>query len=277
MEIVLTPAARARSISMVRDMFLDTADMNYVGARTAFFDARDYDFWWLTLHAVEKYLKAALLMNGGKIDNAGHDLPELLARLQRLDARLEPPPFVRPRIAGSRRAFEFREDQFIGNLNIFGSATNRYAVYSYVISDVDLHHADHLVYWARRHARVFRQTIGGEDIDWIHELAESPTLWVHHSGAPLEKLVGLPPHSVQRRAVTRANVAFFPKMRHRPAARGALIHNGSIFNCIQMLKNSSPGSADRVDAQTVLTWVLDEIPLPRIEKTEIRDLLAAHP
>lgn len=36
--------------------------MNYVGARAAFFERRDYDFWWLTLHAVEKYLKATLLL-----------------------------------------------------------------------------------------------------------------------------------------------------------------------------------------------------------------------
>lgn len=40
---------------------MNTADMNYVGARGAFFERRDYDSWWLTLHAFEIYLDSRVL------------------------------------------------------------------------------------------------------------------------------------------------------------------------------------------------------------------------
>ncbi len=264
----------ARRIQIAREMFLDTADMNYTGARSAFLECRDYDFWWLSLHAVEKYLKAALLVNGASIKGASHDIEELLHRLKLLDRRLQPPPFIRPKIAGRPRIFELADDGFIRNLNVIGSATNRYAAYSYVISPVDLHRVDHLVFWARRHARPLRQKLAGRDLDWIAELYGSPQVWRHHYGAPLEKLVDSPKGMSARRALVKANVAFFPDHRHRPIPRRALAHNGILFRHIQMFKDSSPGEDRHRVAKDVLLWALQEIPLPKNEVRHIQKILA---
>ncbi len=259
-------------------MFLNTADMNYVGARAAFFERREHDFWWLTLHAVEKYLKAALLMNGQTANEPNHNLMTLTARLRKLDSRLVLPAFTRPALAGAEKMFDFHNADFVKWLNIYGSAPNRYATYSYVISDLDLFRADHLIYWARRHVRLLRQTLpDGQVIDWVKELAESPSLWRDHSGAPLERLADQPGHSSAKRSFVRANVAFFPNKRHRPVNRGGGFTNGGIFNVIQNLKNSVPGSPDREEMRQVLTWVLEHIFLPKVEVAEIRKIMDDHP
>lgn len=260
-------------------MFLNTADMNYIGARAAFFEGRDYDFWWLTLHAVEKYLKAAILMNGGTANQSSHNLVTLLKRVQGIDSRLEPPAFVRPRLTRVEVLFDRLNEEFIHCLNVYGSAANRYGVYSYVISDIDIFRADQLIYWARRHARVFHQTLpGGEEIDWVDELKNNPRLWRHHSGAPLERLADLPRSHQAKRSFVRANVAFFPERRHKGLApRGGLAHNAPIFHCIEALKNSAPKSTEREEAREILEWIIGHIHLPKAEVIEIESLLAAHP
>ncbi len=275
----MTIGVDARKITLVREMFLNTADMNYVGARAAFFERRDHDFWWLTLHAVEKYLKAALLINGGTANQPNHNLETLLGRLQAIDSRLVPPPFTPPSLARQRGWFDHVNDSFLTSLNIYGSATNRYGAYSYVISDLDIFRADHLVYWARRHARSFRQTIPGScDIDWIAELAVSPRLWRHHSGAPLERLADLARFDQAKRSFVRGNVAFFPERKHRPLEpRGGLAHNAPIYHCIEALKTSATGTPERSGAREVLQWIIDHIHLPKIEVAEIKALLTAHP
>lgn len=174
--------------------------------------------------------------------------------------------------------YDFHNADFVKWLNIYGSAPNRYATYSYVISDLDLFRADHLVYWARRHVRVLKQTLlDGRVIDWVDELANSPSLWRDHSGGPLEVLADQPGHSSAKRSFVRANVAFFPKRKHVPVNRGGGFSNGSIFNVIQNLKNSEPGSEDREEMQEVLSWVLSHIYLPKEEVLEIRSIMAAHP
>jgi hypothetical protein len=269
----------AQKLDIIREMFIDTADMNYIGTRAAFLERRDHDFWWLTLHAVEKYVKAALLINGATVNQSNHNLLTLLKRLQAIDRRAVPPPFVRPALASGVGWFDGLNEDFIKSLNVFGSSANRYGAYSYVISDLDIFRADHLVYWARRHARTFQQALpSGEEIDWIEELANNPRLWRHHSEAPLERLADMPRFNHAKRSLFRGNFAFFPERRHRPLEhRGGLAHNAPIFLCIEALKASAAGSAERAEAREVIEWIRDHIFLPGEEIREIGSLLAAHP
>lgn len=47
--------------SIINELFIATADDNYVLAR---WQHLNVDFFWLAVHALEKYLKAVLLLNG---------------------------------------------------------------------------------------------------------------------------------------------------------------------------------------------------------------------
>lgn len=263
---------------MIHTMFIHTADQNYIGARSAFFERRDYDFWWLTLHAVEKYLKAAILLNGHPAKQPNHNLTTLLNRIRSIDARLTLPDFIRPKLAGDVGAFE-ENRPFVRRLNSYGNPANRYASYSYVLSDVDIFQADHLVYWARRHARVLQQTLtDGSRIDWVAELASNPGLWVLHDGSPLEKIANGSLSSAAAKPLVRGNVAFFPNRRHQPLRRrGTRILNGPFYNMLSALRDSAVGSEERAEMRATLEWAVENIYMPKADLERVKELLLANP
>jgi hypothetical protein len=154
-------AAEVWQADIVRQMFVHTADDNYIGARHAYFEHRDRDFWWLTLHASEKYLKAILLLNGRSAKDFGHEIRPLLDAVQSLDGRLVPPPFERPHWLGPRGLFDDVHDDFAWALDSYGHPHSRYGTYSYVLARDDLLKADHFVYWCRRFTRPLRQSVPG--------------------------------------------------------------------------------------------------------------------
>ncbi|GEM_PF-2983598 len=49
---------------IIKELFLKTADQTYVVARWRFLNRLYLDFYWNAVHALEKHLKAVLLMNG---------------------------------------------------------------------------------------------------------------------------------------------------------------------------------------------------------------------
>ena len=79
--------------SIVQELFIKTADENYVTARFCFAHELNVDFFWNAVHGLEKYLKAALLLSGrsGKdFTVAGtrrlfnHNIAELFAEVRPL-------------------------------------------------------------------------------------------------------------------------------------------------------------------------------------------------
>src|SRR3546814_205669 len=77
-------------------MFVDTADKNYILARLAFINKFDLDFFWLVLHAFEKYCKAILLLNGKSSIGYSHKIIKLLHDVRALDSRISFQDFDRP-------------------------------------------------------------------------------------------------------------------------------------------------------------------------------------
>jgi hypothetical protein len=75
-EMAMAHAARFYTNDIARRMLFDTADLNCTGARSAYFEDRNWDFWWSILYATEKCL---LLMNGQSAKSGGNDLVKLLA------------------------------------------------------------------------------------------------------------------------------------------------------------------------------------------------------
>ena len=69
----------AEKHSIINELFIATADDNYVLSRWCFHQHLNVDFFWLAVHSVEKYLKAALLLNGESAKKYGHDIVKLYA------------------------------------------------------------------------------------------------------------------------------------------------------------------------------------------------------
>ena len=52
------PQHYAAKHSIIKELFIATADDNYINARWCFHENLNVDFFWLAVHCLEKYLKA---------------------------------------------------------------------------------------------------------------------------------------------------------------------------------------------------------------------------
>ena len=84
----------------VSRMFLATADQNYIIARWAALNDLYLDFFWMGLHAVEKYLKAILLFNGESAICYGHNIERLSRAVLGLHRMLSWGQFQKPNVIG---------------------------------------------------------------------------------------------------------------------------------------------------------------------------------
>lgn len=256
-------------------MFFATADGNYLGARHAFFSRRIWDFWWQTLHAVEKYLKTTLLVNGRPAKEGAHDVIDLFGQVAMIDTRLVPPAFIAPPGVGDAW-WDYPDDVFLRRLNEFGSASNRYGTSGYTIHTHDLWRADQLIYWARRYARPVTQLVDGAPLDWVDELAKSPAHWRTYRGS-VEEVANGPIRSPARQSLVRLNYSFFPKTRHRLKGWTSGGHDGPFVDWADRLKASNANSHERADARAVIVWALENIRFQKDDRVELTELLKRHP
>ena len=145
--------------SIVNDLFIKTADENYVTARFCFAYGLDVDFFWVAVHALEKYLKAALLLNGkscknhivsGKPKSYGHNIIDLYAAVQPLAPELITAKLIDTAAMYPTRWFDESTGRFIVRLYDMGNEHNRYQLSGYVRQPENLFKLDQVVFAVRR-------------------------------------------------------------------------------------------------------------------------------
>ena len=136
--------------SIVDELFIKTADDNYVTARWCFTYSLNVDFFWLAVHALEKYLKAALLLNGRSSKKYAHDIIKLYANVRPLAPELLPAKLTCPPEIASADWHDEPTETFIAQLLRFGQADNRYQLYGYISRREDVFKLDQVVFAVRR-------------------------------------------------------------------------------------------------------------------------------
>jgi HEPN domain-containing protein len=144
------PAHYAEKHSIIKELFVNTADDNYIVARMCFHANLDVDFFWLAVHCLEKYLKAVLLHNGRSAKPYRHDIVKLYNAVRPLAPELLPEALVRPDGMPSNLWREETAANFIQRLYRDGQADNRYQLYGYVRRAEDLWKFDSVVFNVRR-------------------------------------------------------------------------------------------------------------------------------
>lgn len=134
---------------LVRRMFRDTADQNYIAARWCFLNGLNVDFYWLALHSIEKYLKTILLLNG-KAAGHGHDIVKLYSEILPLTSGLLLENFRRPPTHDVNWWHEDLPDTFIHRLNNEGHSENRYATFGSRRWYDDIFKVDQIIFALRR-------------------------------------------------------------------------------------------------------------------------------
>jgi hypothetical protein len=123
--------------NLVQDLFVRTADENYITARWCVFNHLHIDFFWLGVHALEKYMKAVLLLNGFssvKDPNSkkyGHNIIRLYAKVKNLAQELLPNLLEKPQNLNIHNWVTLPAEKFIQRLYRYGNPDNRYLIYGF--------------------------------------------------------------------------------------------------------------------------------------------------
>lgn len=272
--------------NVVTQMFVDTADQNYLIARWAYHRGMFIDFFWNAVHALEKYFKASLLLNGrsGKSNSAGkpygHDLEMLFEEVSSYAGDLFPAKLEQPKQLGVPHWREETPVEFVARLNELGNANNRYNVFGYVQRWEDLHHLDQMVHAARRIA--FKLDAGpfigkGPFPDsapkTVRELLErDPGYSPRGATSRLHKLLGTKGDDELRDAGLKLNFVFAPEGHDhdRGGVRVGISSSVSVLvqRIVRIAKNKGASPADR-DAADLADWVIGNIWLPGPVKDQL--------
>lgn len=136
--------------NLVTRLFVDIADQDYVLARFSFQKRFYHAFFWNAAQAVEKYLKACLLLNGGSARGYGHDLQRLYSAVEAIAGEFLPTVLEEPNLLIYETTPSYPPRRYLDKLEKFGGPDGRYNIFGYAAQTSDLVLLDRLVWSIRR-------------------------------------------------------------------------------------------------------------------------------
>ena len=189
-EIELVDAERGQ---IVRELFVNTADDNYITARWCFVEGLNVDYFWLAVHTLEKYMKAALLLNGQSSRPFGHDIVALYEHVKSFASDLLPSNLERPDGLGIDHWRDETPEAFAHRLYRNGNADNRYQIFGFVQHREDLFKLDLMVFALRRLCvpldsyYLGKRRPGTKNLTHRDVLTNQPKWWIVSLAGKLEK------------------------------------------------------------------------------------------
>lgn len=161
----MTPDTNIYIRSSIWRMFRDAADEDYLIARMTARAGLQFQYCWSSQQAIEKYLKAILLLNGQKI-NFNHDLLSMFGAVLEMTGDLIPivlcPPNGFPRDVRLFHSPLFEPScAYISRVEKLGNPGNRYRSDSIVLDFGDLNKLDHMCFMLRRVAFPLDMLVSG--------------------------------------------------------------------------------------------------------------------
>lgn len=287
----------AYKTSIVKRLFIDTADDNYIVARWCYFHALNVDFSWMAVHCLEKYLKAALLLNGhsaiGFTDSSrkkhkfGHDIVLLYERVCTFASDMLPTMLVKPNGVDSRMWLAESVDAYLRRLYRDGNAHNRYQLTGFAQHPGEVFKLDAMVFAIRRiclklDAYVFPKHTREEakrqnpeaklDFSEREMLTKNPDHWNRIGGKLSDALDGKRGEDVKQTALHQ-NFAFC-KAGEEPGEiqfRSASSNSVLWMDIIRPLREGNSKQKDL--ARKLGRWTIDNVQLPPEFGDEIKNAM----
>lgn len=253
----------AEKHSIINELFIATADDNYVLARWCFHQHLDVDFFWLAVHALEKYLKAVLLLNGKSAKSYSHDIMKLYASVTQLAPELLPAALVKPEDHMPDPLWHVEKAaDFIARLHRDGQADNRYQLWK----------LDQVVFNVRRMCRPLEAYELGKPHDGAANLSNRDTLGKYPQrwrlNSRLEETMSGKRGEELTRAVLTWNFPFAPAdCKHPPVSYTSSAQNPVLVRRLYDPLEAGPEHFSHNDG--VWKWVKDNIQLPKTLTAEI--------
>lgn len=249
-------------------LFYEAAETDYIAARWAARSNLEYQFYWMSQQALEKMLKACLLLHGVSVKDFSHDLIPMVEKLCATVGRLLPSVVFLPPCFSLER---FRNHQpaepliqFAERIYREGHPNNRYRYYSSSQRTFDLHKLDEVFFLLRR-------------------ICFPTSITVDQLSLPLSKLIEEEPNfqilghfrclSNKNRRGYRETYSAYAWLNysfcHESAfsKRRVLTGWGSINSPIFMALQPE------TSARESLNWILDHVKFSKKDQTEITALL----
>ena len=266
--------------AIVREMFIDTADDNYIVARWCAIEGVNTDFLWLSVHALEKYMKAALLLNEKAKKIRSHDIKILYPMIVELASDLLPSgPLRRPDNLNDIRWHDEDAEAFIMRIHRDGDENSRYRVSGYAIHPDYLHKLDKMVFSIRRLCKPLDAYVLGQkapdlpDYSNREELAHSPADWKLGAGR-MESVIEGKCGTSLRNVLLNCNIPFAPDdFVHTPIPGWSSSLNVALTRYVfEPLREESSGDR-RQCAKDIGQWVCDNIILGGTVLGELKEAL----
>ncbi|MCQ1839164.1 HEPN domain-containing protein [Neorhizobium galegae] len=254
----------------VEQAFTMPADQNYLLARIAFSRSLIFDGYWAAAQATEKYLKAALLLNGfDALDT--HELVGLFDKLKlKVPLAIIPDEFLRFPNSETLQEVGFSWGSnsiryFVSHLGVYGSPDNRYARNGYQFDFYVLPKLDQLIYFLRRNCRTL-----SADNPAHKDIAN----WKLGAAMPLET------HTVKKEWAAEKDNQLVDDFLTGNAIWQSIISGGGVEVGLQpmmALQQSAYGAAvlslecSRKDKIEFNKWLLSNVRLNKRDKASIRN------
>jgi HEPN domain-containing protein len=273
---------RAMQNSIINDLFTRTADENYITARWCADNGMRTDFFWLGVHALEKYMKAVLLANGEAADKQGHKIVEIHDEISTFAGDLLPADLEKPADLNIPHWRKQTLRSFLEHLYDNGNADNRYLIFGYAQHFEDVHKLDQAVF-------AYRRLICALDDRVIPDRVPNAPTFTHRnqlkgnprhfrsigSSLPLDRLIRSKEESPLRHTALNLNFSFAPDdYPHTSMAATSASHNPVLFRRIfEPLKSTDIKTAEH--GMKIATWTLKNIKLPLDVKRDIEKAMVA--
>ena len=264
------------------NMFVDSADQNYVVSRWCFQNNLSLDFLWNATHCLEKMMKAVLLLNGLSAKRAGsnqptygHNLALLYPQILSLTGELLPDKLEKPKEIDMPWRIETSE-KFIERISMNGDANNRYQMYGHSLEREDLYKFDRMVFAIRRlccplDKYLFGSIRNGEpSITFRQQLKKQKKFMPRMVGSRWKKLTDVKARNDLRHAALNHNFMFAPDYDHRDLRCGSSRLNSVLGR--RLLRPDEQGVSGKRAEETaeLIEWVIENIYLPGSVKNDLK-------
>jgi hypothetical protein len=258
---------------LVSELYIKTADENYVAARWCFANGLDTDFFWLAAHCMEKYLKAALLLNELPAKTYSHDIERLYADVHPLAPELLPTTLTVPEhlATGIFMLGDEPVEKFVKRLYFYGQPDNRYSFIGYIRRGSDILKFDQLVFVVRRLCQPLEAHFLGKRFKDKRDVPnhtrrermvkDDPSSRDLHSH--LEEIISGKRGKVLQRVLLNWNLPFAPaEYKHGRMAYGSMTRNPVLVR--RFLDPLDAGKPERdKHADELWAWAKENLYFPR--------------
>lgn len=242
----------------VTEIFIDTGDEDYITARWLFLNGLSRQFFWSAAQSLEKYLKAALLLNGHPVkEGYGHNITKLFSKASSFVGDLIPENLEVPKqvkLFSTYKNFwgDSSTREFVSHIHKHGDPNNRYDYFGIKQGAGDLYKLDQVVFALRNIAIKLDRVV--DPVDSTKTYADRIREY------PGQQLRAFGEHLVEKdkaklsvyMAACENNFPFAPKaFEHRELS---LNDKGTVSSLEILFKNNITNS------HALRTWVIENIP-----------------